>query len=88
MSLFQCELCGCRENTATCNYWTRNDQGSACKGRKLCSACDPDIGKWHDEFRRLFLPVGMFRTAANGNLENIETGSQDTQMYAVEGGAK
>lgn len=84
MSLFQCEGCGCCENTATCNYWFRNDSESACKGRKLCAACDADIGKWHDEFRRTFLPSGMFKTNQRGNLEHIETGSEDFMSYEIE----
>ena len=83
MSLFQCEECGCRENTAVCNYWSRNDVDSACKGRKLCSACDPDIGKWHGQFERVLLPIGMFKTNQRGNLEHIETGSEDCRAYAL-----
>lgn len=83
MSLFQCEECGCRENTAVCNYWSRNDADSACKGRKLCSACDPDIGKWHGQFERVLLPIGMFKTNQRGNLEHIETGSEDCRAYAL-----
>ena len=45
MSLFQCEKCGCLENTALCGYWFR-------KGKALCSKCDPNIGKWHGAFKR------------------------------------
>ena len=40
MSLFQCEKCGCVENTATSNFW----MGNKC----LCSECD--TGKWHGVF--------------------------------------
>lgn len=82
MSLFQCEECGCRENTAVCGYWCRNDQDSGCQGRKLCSACDPDIGEWHGQFRRVFLPRGMFETNSRGNLAHVETGSEDITPYA------
>jgi hypothetical protein len=49
----------------------------------LCSACDPDIGRWHDKFPRLFLPKGMFVTNERGNLAHIETGSEDCQACAV-----
>lgn len=84
MSLFQCEACGCRENTATCNFWMRNDVDSACKGMKLCSACDTDIGKWHDHFPRVFLPIGMFETNTRGNLSHKETGDENVHAYAIE----
>jgi hypothetical protein len=84
MSLFQCEACGCRENTATCNYWLRDEDDSACKGKKLCSACDPDIGEWHGQFTRVFLPMGMFETNSRGNLGHKETGDENVHAYAIE----
>jgi len=49
------------------------------KGKKLCSACAPekftdgtdtDLGKWHDEFERKFLPLGEFETDEVGNLRH------------------
>ena len=46
MSLFMCMQCGCVENTALCNYWDQH----LSKKPVLCSACDPDIGKWHAQF--------------------------------------
>lgn len=102
MSLFQCQLCGCCENTAlACQGfdgiaesffdWTGFEDR---KGKKLCSACGPvrysdgtqsKYGKWHGLFHRVYLPLGMFRTARNGNLEHIETGDQDFRKYAVTG---
>jgi hypothetical protein len=39
---------------------------------------------WHDVFPRVFLPLGMFKTARNGNLEHVETGDQDFRKYALE----
>lgn len=42
MSIFRCEKCGCIENTAMCRYWF--------SVKKLCSECDPKIGKWHGCF--------------------------------------
>ena len=48
MSLFQCSKCGCAEDTALCRFWTARLR----EARPLCSACDPDIGKWHGEFPR------------------------------------
>lgn len=101
MSLFQCQHCGCCENTA-CGVamftlvpehfdWSYAPER---RGLKLCSACGPVAkpnghptitgGKWHDLFPRVFLPLGQFRTASNGNLEHIETGDQDYSKYAVE----
>jgi hypothetical protein len=49
MSFFQCDKCGCVEDTALCRYWSaRVRQTSA----TLCSACDPNIAKWHGQFPR------------------------------------
>ena len=63
------------------------------KGKKLCSACAPThyannegpngLGKWHGLFPRVFLPLGKFRTARDGNLEHIETGDQNFRKYAI-----
>lgn len=103
MSLFQCEVCGCCENTALacqgfpeivedCFDWAYAPER---RGMKLCSACGPthhasgtptEYGVWHGEFERIFLPVGMFITARNGNLEHKETGDQSFKKYAI--GAK
>lgn len=100
MSLFQCQQCGCCENTAMACHgcdgyaegffdWTGFEDR---KGKKLCSACAPtrfsdgeptEFGKWHNVFPRVFLPLGMFKTARNGNLEHIESGDQDFRKYAV-----
>ena len=58
MSLFQCYECGCRENTATSNFWTRQEgpwRGLPSQPWMLCSACDPEIGKWHGRFERKYL---------------------------------
>ena len=98
MSLFQCENCGCCENTAlssqgflwdTCFDWTGIEE---LRSLRLCSACGPtkykdgsatEFGQWHDRFDRVFLPKGMFKTARNGNLEHKETGDQDFKKYAI-----
>lgn len=54
MPLFKCEQCGCVENTALSNYWTRNLNWDRLpeppNHPALCSACDPKIGKWHNQF--------------------------------------
>ena len=88
MSLFQCEECGCVENTACCDYWWNKAEGLPL----VCSACSKGQsdeyqkrGEWHGTFKRTFLPKGMFRTAQNGNLEHIETGEQDYRKYEVAG---
>lgn len=100
MSLFQCQHCGCCENTALSWQgfagpfsedfdWTGIEER---RGKKLCSACGPtkfkggastEAGAWHGRFARTFLPLGMFRTARNGNLEHVETRDQDFRKYAV-----
>ncbi|MCK4793046.1 MAG: hypothetical protein KAV87_55465 [Desulfobacteraceae bacterium] len=99
MSLFQCECCGCCENTALAPMtrylpdiydWNGMEQ---LKGKELCSACAPghfadgqgftDYGEWHDQFPRVFLPKGMFKTNRVGNLEHIETGSEDFRQYEI-----
>jgi hypothetical protein len=49
MPIFMCSGCGCIENTATSDYWSRNDKPDK---RALCSECDPDIGKWHGLFTK------------------------------------
>ena len=104
MSLYQCEHCGCCENTATGGVahrgewyanlfdWTGIEDR---RGKLLCSACGPakfsdgteidNAGQWHGRFPRTFLPMGMFQTAKNGNLEHIETGDQDIRKYAIQG---
>jgi hypothetical protein len=48
MARFRCGTCGCEEDTALCNYWSARIQGMP----PICSACDPKIGKWHDQFPR------------------------------------
>ena len=62
------------------------------KGKMLCSACAPirysdgkrtDFGVWHRQFKRVYLPMGEFRTAKNGNLERIDNGDQDFRKYAL-----
>ncbi len=100
MSLFQCEVCGCCENTALsfqgCDGyaikffdWSGFEDR---KGKKLCSACGPNkysdgkpskLGVWHGKFQRLYLPLGMFKTAENGNLEHKKTGEQDIKIYVL-----
>lgn len=103
MSLFQCENCGCAENTAlTCGYikadfYTKEFNWRTALGSKemrLCSACSPSKyangkdakkgGKWHDQFKRAYLPKGEFFTNRHGNLEHKETGSENYHLFEIE----
>lgn len=99
MSLFQCQVCGCRENTALSMQGFKGFAESydwsyapARKGLLLCSACGPTheasgelsgFGKWHDQFERVYLPLGMFKTNQRGNLAHAETGDEDYRAYAI-----
>lgn len=98
MSLYQCEHCGCMENTATGSPpgmptkwfdWTGIEDRM---GKHLCCSCGPakyesgsptGYGEWHGIFDRVFLPKGMFKTNARGNLEHIETGSENYREFAI-----
>ena len=99
MSLFQCENCGCVENTACASQgfkmmaeyfdWSGIENR---EGKLLCSVCGPtkysdgtktEFGVWHNRFDRKFLPKGKFKTNHQGNLEHIETGSVDYNKYAI-----
>lgn len=99
MSLFQCETCGCAENTALssqgfklmpeCFDWSGIESR---KGKLNCSACGPtkyadgkptEFGVWHNRFPRVFLPLGMFRENRVGNLEHIATGDENYRNYAI-----
>ena len=51
MPIFECEECGCVDNTALTRYWHRK-RHSDLAGRALCSACDPEINQWHGAFPR------------------------------------
>ena len=99
MSLFQCENCGCVENTAVSMQgfkytpdWFCWDYNPKLKGKLLCSACGPakhsdgtesEFGQWHDVFDRKYLPMGMFKTNRVGNLVHIETGEEDYTMHVT-----
>lgn len=93
MSLFQCDSCGTRENTACGWYHCRNNERLTKKeflGMKLCACCAPreypsgkatDFnGKWHNKFKKLILPIGEFFTNRVGNLEHKETGLLCTEF--------
>jgi len=97
MSLFQCENCGCCENTVFgTDRWQRfyfDWTGIEYKREMaLCSVCMPTKyadgkptkgGKWHGKFPRRLLPKGMFKTNKVGNLEHKETGSENYSEYEI-----
>lgn len=81
MSIYQCDECGCAENTALGWYHCRNSETLVDPkyfGKKLCSVCSPthfrdgtpieDAGKWHGRFKRKFYPKGSMETDRFGNL--------------------
>lgn len=73
MSLFQCELCGAKENTALGAYWGHDV--------KCCSECE--TGEWHGQFTKVILPLDMFETDSNGNLAHKENGDKDIMKYEI-----
>lgn len=99
MSLYQCEECGCLENTACGHYWCANKPDlfdwsdmRERRGKKLCAACAPskfrdgtstERGAWHKRFERIMLPKGQFKTNRDGNLEHIETGDTNVRKYQL-----
>jgi hypothetical protein len=77
MSIYQCEICGCAENTALGWYWYTKNAGKQFEGKKLCSACAPThylnglatgLGDWHEKFERIYYPIGTMKTDDEGNL--------------------
>lgn len=96
MSLFQCENCGCLENTALSAQgfkimkhlfdWSYAPER---EGLRVCSACGPSryrdgnptkFGEWHKVFGREFYPMGEFITDDVGNLKHKATGLSSAQF--------
>ena len=83
MSLYQCEKCGCVENSAKGHYHCRSSERMWSKeylNKLLCSACGPtqyksgektEYGKWHGIFRRRYFPLGSLYTEKLGNVRFI-----------------
>jgi hypothetical protein len=69
MSLFMCRECGCVENTACCDYWSRRLDGKPI----ICSECDPAIGKWHGQFPKR--PAAGMVVDQDGHLWRTEEGA-------------
>jgi len=95
MSIYQCDNCGCAENTSLGAYHSRNSERltpAGFLGKKLCSACAPTTfangkandrfnGLWHGRFKRVFLPKGEFFTNNQGNIEHISSGLIGNDAY-------
>ena len=87
MSLFQCDKCGCLENTA-CGWSHPRFNKRLTKpenlGKELCAVCAPTEypngdktafkNVWHDRFLRRFFEKGMYITNGEGNLIHRSTG--------------
>lgn len=99
MSLFQCEVCGCMDNTALSSVCTSQlpevfDWSGVedRMGKELCSACAPKyhadgkksgLGAWHGEFDRVYLPMDQFFTNKCGDLEHRNSGSTHIRKFAI-----
>lgn len=99
MSLFQCQVCGCVENTALsfqgCPMWPDSFDWAGIEdreGKRVCSACAPEkfkdgtstgLGNWHGRFDRTYLPLGMFKTNKKGNVEHVVTGDENFRAHAI-----
>lgn len=95
MSIYQCDDCGCSENTACGWYHARNNERLTpinYLGKALCSACAPTkwpngehnnffTKEWHGLFDRTFLPHGEFKTNGDGNIEHIKSGLIGNEAY-------
>jgi hypothetical protein len=92
MSIFQCDKCGCAENTALVWY----PRGTALDGadnepRTLCSACAPleypdgtatgHTGEWHGRFPRRYYPKGAMGTGPDGNLCHRTSGRESSEFW-------
>lgn len=97
MSLFQCDECGCVDNSACGGtYHTKNTDlwAEEDRGKELCVVCSPKkfvdgsenkgAGIWHNHFDRAFLEKGKWKTNREGNLEHIKTGETDFRKYAID----
>jgi hypothetical protein len=74
VSLFRCENCGCVENTATGDYWSRRQRKSG-DHRALCSECSPNGGKWHGRFPKQ--SANGWRIDASGFIWHPDTKDSD-----------
>lgn len=74
MPLYACSGCDGYDNTALTNYYHRRGDGLPL----LCSACDPDIGKWHGQFpRRSRADAGLTFVDSRGHLWTEEIAARE-----------
>ena len=99
MPLFQCQKCGCVDNSACGHYWRANrpekydwTDMEEYRGMKLCAVCGPrnyangaptEFGVWHKRFKRCFLPLGLFEENSDGGLTNKENGDSNYTQYYI-----
>ena len=98
MSLYQCQKCGCKENTAKGLYHCRNNPEWFCfddsddMNKALCSFCGPltysdgedtKFGKWHGKFDRQFFELDTCYTDTEGNLRIKESEVYATAKNAI-----
>ncbi len=77
MSLFQCDACGCVENTAACHYWSRG------VNPPRCSECDPETAVWHNMFPKESAHDKGYKIGSDGFLytqAEIDSGSLNWRM--------
>jgi len=87
MSLYQCDKCGCVENSALGHYHSVNVRDlwpDEYVGKKLCSECGPPtyrsgevckkFGKWHDAFEKKIYPLNSLYTDDQGNIRRKSDG--------------
>ena len=89
MPIFQCQKCGCVENTALSGYWLRDMKVMRAKregqivekGPALCTACDPEIGEWHGQFLQGAATSFGYQLGADGFLYGKEDPAKHTTLF-------
>lgn len=77
MPLFECSKCGCLDNTAIAGYWWRVNKENK---SPLCSECNPEIGKWHNEFEKIPVKDSGYWIAEDGFLYKPEDKIHHTKL--------
>lgn len=80
MALFQCQECGCVENSSSGWYHAKGRGYTKDKEKdkkELCSECGPTeysdgtptkLGQWHNRFTKKIYPLGSLYTDGEGNV--------------------
>jgi hypothetical protein len=53
------------------------------KDHNLASGAPLEPAKWHNKFKRMFLPLGQWETNGEGNLQHKITGETDYSKYII-----